>query len=1292
MKRKLLVLLMAVLVVTAMMPTTVFAQEYNTEGQEYTSYEENASLPTVPDGMYWSGPAKTWEPDGALTCEKTGDWGDNWVTTTKEVYEENASSDTEHYKMTPETTKYFYRYDYSFKNGTKLKKGEEYECTDPSEISKTTDFNGEEVDCVYINIGRYPQRILLDTVVTPASYQMQEWIAHTHTEVCYDSVKYKYTWTLTAYAVAGVTIKDDIVDNGQLAAEVNGNASSYIWYKSDTETGPYEEISGQNGSTLKITSDDARKFFKVKAMTSSNTGIESEVFQIPYYNSIQNSGFETPAYTGYSKNDTNWTKVGYQYDQDERTELVWKTTGRKTITDWSGKTYNFDIEIVRPSNDTEIALKYYNVDSAPEGKQFAELNCEAVGALYQDVLTNPGDVLNYTCMHRGRNGSDTMYIVICNQKDWKPGLEDVRQYVQKEDTAGNTAWTQITGSYTVPAGQYVTRFFFVSGNTAGGSKTEGNFLDAVQFTKGTPTPLPSDGRLAVTKTFSGIDTLPSGYNITVTAQGKEVATFAPTGEPVSDANGNKTYTWTISTLKAGDYTVTENNYTNERYDVTVNGGQNPASASQTVKLEETAGKVGEAAVSFTNTYSRHITETETTRAEITLLKVDSKSNATKLPNAEFKLFKDGNQVGDVRKTGDDGKLSISFAEEGTYTLKETKAPNGYKDSTEEWTIAVTKSEEYTAVDGGFEEKIVYTAAVKSGTVTPSTGTDQDGTYYLFKNDKKETPPPTPTPSNGKLTITKTFNSVDALPDGYNITVQKAGEAAPTTLAINGASSYDAANKTYTWEVNSLEAGTYTVTENNYTKPGYDVAVTVNGAAAGSDPTTNVTLTAADQNVSEAVVAFTNTYTRRMIGTPDKTPATVHVLKVDADDFLLLDEPAGIDGAAFAVTKNASAVAGAIAKGTKTGEIVLTFDEEGTYTLTETAAPANYTKSTDAWTITVEKTQGYEEVRDTDGVLTGFQEKISYNVTGITKRGSDEPILPRTIKGSAYYLFANEKITPEPGASGTLVITKIVKGVESLDELNSYEIFFEIDGTRQENAVQFKNFTQTGADKTYTAVAEIPDIPVGPHTIKESGTNRISGYVETLDPSEKTVTISKETSAQVAFNNTYTQNGGGYDPTPADYALTISKQVVGLDYVPADYAVTVNITNKTTGVVVKTVKLGANETQTVFLPYGEYTLTEVSPAVDGYKQVGQTFSEKDFRLSGNKAITVTNTYEKDAEEPIVDPDPSEPATPVGPAAPDDEDSTEVPKTGDDLPMNLALYAFLAAGAALVMRKAAKKESK
>ena len=70
-------------------------------------------------------------------------------------------------------------------------------------------------------------------------------------------------------------------------------------------------------------------------------------------------------------------------------------------------------------------------------------------------------------------------------------------------------------------------------------------------------------------------------------------------------------------------------------------------------------------------------------------------------------------------------------------------------------------------------------------------------------------------------------------------------------------------------------------------------------------------------------------------------------------------------------------------------------------------------------------------------------------------------------------------------------------------------------------------------------------------------------------------------------------------------------------------------------------------------------------------------------------------------PVAPTDPNEPAKPEEPAADpvdgnagDDNqvDTHKVPKTGDNLPMALALYAFLAAGTALAMRKTAKKESK
>src|SRR5690606_317122 len=48
-------------------------------------------------------------------------------------------------------------------------------------------------------------------------------------------------------------------------------------------------------------------------------------------------------------------------------------------------------------------------------------------------------------------------------------------------TATNSAWVYNTGTYTVPAGQTVTRFIFQSVSSVGGASV-GNFLDAISFT------------------------------------------------------------------------------------------------------------------------------------------------------------------------------------------------------------------------------------------------------------------------------------------------------------------------------------------------------------------------------------------------------------------------------------------------------------------------------------------------------------------------------------------------------------------------------------------------------------------------------------------------------------------------------------------------------------------------------------------------------------------------------------------------------------------------------------------
>jgi uncharacterized repeat protein (TIGR01451 family) len=108
---------------------------------------------------------------------------------------------------------------------------------------------------------------------------------------------------------------------------------------------------------------------------------------------------------------------------------------------------------------------------AAHGSQFAELNAYQVSTLYQDLPTTPGTKLYWRLYHRGRAGTDVMALDI-----GAPGA--VVQ--QRTFSDGNTAWGYYTGTYTVPAGQTLTRFAFRSVSSVGGASV-GNFLDGVFF-------------------------------------------------------------------------------------------------------------------------------------------------------------------------------------------------------------------------------------------------------------------------------------------------------------------------------------------------------------------------------------------------------------------------------------------------------------------------------------------------------------------------------------------------------------------------------------------------------------------------------------------------------------------------------------------------------------------------------------------------------------------------------------------------------------------------------------------
>ena len=209
-----------------------------------------------------------------------------------------------------------------------------------------------------------------------------------------------------------------------------GNEStitSYIWYRADEKDGTYTKVDkvnyqggksklSQNGTEIYPAFDNgARKWYKVKATLSDGTEVEAGPVQVVYYNELENGSFETPAVKG--DFNSQWSN-GY-YAQNNG---VWQTTGTGT-----GLMSGHDIESVRKGGSGGQSAYKCNGDwkqEAVDGNQFAELNCEAAGALYQDVLTMAGTPLNYWLSHRARGlyqsanrEYDTMFLVIMPTRD-----------------------------------------------------------------------------------------------------------------------------------------------------------------------------------------------------------------------------------------------------------------------------------------------------------------------------------------------------------------------------------------------------------------------------------------------------------------------------------------------------------------------------------------------------------------------------------------------------------------------------------------------------------------------------------------------------------------------------------------------------------------------------------------------------------------------------------------------------------------------------------------------------------
>ncbi|PHR64112.1 CshA/CshB family fibrillar adhesin-related protein [Alcanivorax sp.] len=160
---------------------------------------------------------------------------------------------------------------------------------------------------------------------------------------------------------------------------------------------------------------------------------------------------------------------------------------------YSGPAYSGNARLIEMwRGPRELSSGQGNI-AARNGQQFAELNAEALSKLTQDICLIQGEQVAWRFSHNGRNSSpDSMVFSVGSQdviraRTSRTGSGNVQNCYsgtcnpvqsQQMTTGGRTRWADYSGTFTysAPTGDTVVGF-----ESAGGSSTNGNFLDDIQL-------------------------------------------------------------------------------------------------------------------------------------------------------------------------------------------------------------------------------------------------------------------------------------------------------------------------------------------------------------------------------------------------------------------------------------------------------------------------------------------------------------------------------------------------------------------------------------------------------------------------------------------------------------------------------------------------------------------------------------------------------------------------------------------------------------------------------------------
>ena len=380
----------------------------------------------------------------------------------------------------------------------------------------------------------------------------------------------------------------------------------------------------------------------------------------------------------------------------------------------------------------------------------------------------------------------------------------------------------------------------------------------------------------------------------------------------------------IEGLTAGEYTVTEDaeSAARDSYDLTVNGA---GAEDDAVTVSVNNGSSTEARI--TNTYTMKMGDDVHHAASFKVIKTDEQGNV--LPGAEFTLYDKNVEVISTQTTDSKGEAVFGgFTREAEYTLKETKAPEGYVASEQTWTVTVKLKDGDPTIqisqDGSFWNK-VYNWVVS---------TDPEGVDgVLTVTNKLKT---------GSLTVTKTVENNKKLgPEAgeYSFSLTIDGQTQSFTLK-------DGESKTF----NDLPYGTkYTLLEEVGDDASWNVISPADGIVEGTI------------SQEKTTVDFVNRY---------EYADTAEMVVFSAVKQSSKDGKA-LAGAEFTVYSDKDCKTSvATATTDANGKLAFGFKSAGSFYLKETKAPSGYVLSDKVVELTVSN-KGYavDRVENEDQSIT-----------------------------------------------------------------------------------------------------------------------------------------------------------------------------------------------------------------------------------------------------------------------------------------------------------------------------------